>query len=410
MLSGQVATALAALIGIRLLTEYVPPQVYGSVTLMIGIATLGQNLFCTPLLQAAYRFYPDTARTENVSGLRYIITGYLKKTSLGLSAAIALGGALYCFISGESFWGICALIGYLVITVAQTLELNLLGAARRQRFVALWEAADAWCKPLLAIIAVTILGATTQSVLAGYVIATSGVYLVIRLLPLQLEGCAEPPKNPTDNTLRKGIMQYAVPLMPLAFVGWVSSLSDRYIIGGLLGLEQVGIYAAAYGLISRPFLMAAGIVSRTLRPVYNESVSENDSHRERRIFRAWLGISLAVNACGVVGILVLKKWIAFFLLAEPYRQSAMLMPWFAAGFSLQALSFVFENYLYTHKHTRGVLLGQTIGAVSSLAAAIPMILAFGLHGAAYACPIYFLFLCIAMLGIKIYYSRLPHRH
>ena len=77
---GQILTALAALVGIRLITEFVPPKVYGSVTLLIGITTLGRNLFCTPLLQACYRFYPDAERYKSISELRKIITDYLRKS------------------------------------------------------------------------------------------------------------------------------------------------------------------------------------------------------------------------------------------------------------------------------------------------------------------------------------------
>ncbi len=58
------------LLGIRLLTEFVSPEVFGTVSLLIGIATLGSTLFCNPLLQAAMRFYPELAREGQVPRLR----------------------------------------------------------------------------------------------------------------------------------------------------------------------------------------------------------------------------------------------------------------------------------------------------------------------------------------------------
>ena len=33
------------------------------------------------------------------------------------------------------------------------------------------------------------------------------------------------------------------------------AFGDRYLIAGLLTLGDLGIYAAAYGLVSRPYLM-----------------------------------------------------------------------------------------------------------------------------------------------------------
>ncbi len=54
---GKIAAALGMLVGIRLLTEKVPKEVYGTVSLLIGLITLGNNLFAAPLLQAAQRFH-----------------------------------------------------------------------------------------------------------------------------------------------------------------------------------------------------------------------------------------------------------------------------------------------------------------------------------------------------------------
>ena len=69
--------------------------------------------------------------------------------------------------------------------------------------------------------------------------------------------------------------------MPLALLGWVISLSDRYVLAGLTSPVQTGIYAAGYGLASTPFIMLDQFLALTLRPVYFDAVGQRDRRRER---------------------------------------------------------------------------------------------------------------------------------
>ncbi|MBV8267213.1 MAG: hypothetical protein JO252_12870, partial [Planctomycetaceae bacterium] len=96
LVSGQGLTAISMLVGVRLLTEAVPPEVYGAVSLMVGILTLGRNLFCFPFCQASLRFYSDAARRGQVGELRAILIRYLSRSSLLLAGLIVLLGIPYC--------------------------------------------------------------------------------------------------------------------------------------------------------------------------------------------------------------------------------------------------------------------------------------------------------------------------
>jgi len=404
--SGQVLTALATLIGIRLLTEFVSPKVYGTVALMIGLVTLGQNVFCAPLLQAAYRFYPDAALLRDVRGLRQTVSALLMKTTAVIVGIIVITGATCSLVKGIPYIVFLALAGLLVVDVCRLLEINLLSAARRQRPVAIWQAAEAFVKPGVALIAVILIGATSQAILLGYLVATGGILLFVHLSRFKFEGMDSSHSNgKVGKHLKKEIIHYALPLASLALVGWISSLSDRYIIGGLLGLRDVGIYAAAYGLINRPFMMASGVVSSTLNPVYNQSVSVQNKRLEKRIFRVWLLSTAAISAIGIVAIYFLSKWVALFCLAKEYRTGAVLMPWFAFGFSNLSLAYVFEKVLYAHKKTKLILIGQSVAAISSLAIVIPMTLQWGLRGTAAACPIYFLINLLVMLTFSFMVNK-----
>jgi O-antigen/teichoic acid export membrane protein len=396
--SGKVTTALGTLVGIRLLTEFVPKETYGKLSLIVGIMMLGNNFFTGPLFLAAQRFYPDAAISGKVPLFRHTIVSVLKWLAISLSGMVLIASLVYTHYHTLSYLVFVALAGCMVLKMALRLEVCLLTAARRQKASAVCQAAEAWGKPLFAILIVLLLGATCQSVLLGYFLATAGIVLCIHLFPIRREG-VDNSKGPfeTDKELLKNIWIYAMPLIPQALVGWVISFSDRYIVGGLLGTGAVGIYAVAYGVIGMPFLIVGASISQTLRPPYFDAVSNGDKRLEKKMLRTRLMTVLLVSAFGVIAVYCLRHWIAVIFLAEEYRSSTLLMPWIAAGMGFQILAQVFDCVLFAYKRTKLILLSQIIGAIVCVLSVFLLTIRFGLLGAAIACPVYFLSLVIVKL-------------
>lgn len=71
-----------------------------------------------------------------------------------------------------------------------------------------------------------------------------------------------------------------------------------------------------------------------------------------------------------------------------------MVPWIAFGYVLYAIEQVFEQKLLARKRSFAVLVAQIFGAAASIAVTIPLVMRFGMMGAAYACPIYFLIQCM----------------
>jgi len=404
---GKITTALGTLIGVRLITEFVPKEVYGKFSLLIGIATLGSNLFAYPLISAAQRFHPEMALSGNVPQLRHAIVGILKWTVGTLASLILLGG--FFIKSGIlSYWVFVALVTFIVVQVMRNLEIGFLIAARRQKEVAIWSMSEAWLKPAFAVLLVILLGDTPQSVLLGYFAAFTSILLCFHLLPVSVEG-SNNSKIPieTDTELTANIRRYAMPLVPLALVAWISSLSDRYIISGMLGVGQVGLYAAGYGLISLPFLMAGDIIGQTLRPPYYQAVSAGNITLGKKLLRTQLSITVLVCAAGVVAVYFLRNLIATFLLAEEYRNAVSLMPWIAAGITLQIIAQIFEGILIAYKRTGFLLIVHSLGAVVCVLSVYILIGRFNLIGAAMACPVYYLSMLITGIVMATIASKQP---
>jgi O-antigen/teichoic acid export membrane protein len=386
---GQGMAALGTLVGIRLLTEFLSPEIFGAVSLLIGVGALVLGVCCTPWMQAALRYYPERAAAGQVHVLRRAVTNGMRNSVVFGIAALVLMGIVYSASFGESFTVPLLLAGLVLVDIVRTVETTFFNAARRQKPYALWTAAEAWMRPLLALVAVLLFGMTTDSVMAGYLLASLAL-LVVMFNGAEREGMTDRHSAVEfDDEMRRSIWKYALPLVPLAVIAWITGLSGRYIIGGFLGLKEAGIYAAAYGLVSRPFLMLGHVVELTLRPLYQNAVSHHNHGHARKILSAWMALLTVTAGVGLTAIILWHDQIAALLLGEQYRSGAKLLPWIAGGYYLLIVSYVYERVCYAYGKTRYVLVIQVFGGVTCLAITTFAVMYWGLYGAVVAIPIYF---------------------
>ena len=344
------------------------------------------GLLCAPPLQALLRFYPDAEQNNGLHELRRQIVRYLK-FGVGIAGIVfVIIGGITASLSYGSFPSFLLLTGVFCVDVIRGYAINIFNASRNQRPIALWMIAESFVRPLAAIILVVILGAHVENILIGYGFASFCIWLLFKNI-IFIEANSFPPVGP-NQYLKSDLLKYSLPLVPLAIVGWITSLGDRYIIGGILGPAEVGIYAAGYGLISRPFLMGGGIIEQTLRPLYFEAVSQG-SDDARKIFNYWLIATIIICAIGCVAVILLKDFISILLLAEKYRVAKDLFPWIAVGYSTLVISHVYEKANYAYKNTRYVLITQSFGAIACILFSIPLAIHYGIKGVAMAIPAYF---------------------
>ena len=402
--AGVLASGLGTLVGMRLLTELVPPGTFGTVSLILGAVAFSSNVLCTPQLHAAARFYPEAVKCDDdLPRFRATLARGLRP-AVALAAALVLaGGVAWSAWTGRLGWPIFVLAAALLAAeVGRLYEMSLLNAARRQRRYASWDAAESWARPLAAALAVVALGAESESILLGYLGATASLLWLFRRLDgrrdagRRLDGPRVVGPAVVDQELAREVRAYMLPLVPLALLSWIHSVGERYLLGGLVDVGAVGVYVAAYALVQRPLSLAPRILLTTLRPAYFEAVSASCRSRERETLRLWLGAAASVLALAVAAIYLLKDLLVTLLLAESYRGAAALLPVLAIGLSCQFLSQIFNTVSLAHKRSREVLYTEIGAAVAALGGGVVLILRFGLMGAALAtCLAYLTHLTLA---------------
>ncbi len=387
---GQGMSALATLVGLRLITEFVSPDVYGTVALALGVVALAHGLAAGPLMQAVLRYHPEVASRGGEHGLRRAALRSLRKPVLtGAALLAAAAAALSVLEPGLRALALLSVLLFLA-EVARSVEVTFLNAARRQRAMALLVVIDAWLRPIAAVVLIWAWGSHGAALLAGYLLGAGIALLGFRLATRarQQSGLDAPPERPPAD-LPQRLREYALPLAALPLIGWVSGQADRYLVGSLAGVAAAGIYSALYGLASKPFLMLASGVELAVRQPFYARVSAGDRRGAVRLLALWLGGVLGVSllVCGLIALF--HEPIARALLAAEYRAHSALMGWIAFGYVLLAGAQVVERVCYACHDTRGVLGIQAIGAALSVAIGAPLVWAYGIEGAAWAVPVYF---------------------
>jgi len=406
---GQLLSALGTLVGLRMLTGLLSPHVFGEVVLVSGIVLMADGLAAAPLMQAVVKYYPEAAAANSVGVLRAATRKQLSRVTVLTGAICLIGFFLYSWFAPISPWLGPLAVALLIVEVQCQHEITLLNSARCQRITAIWMATEVWGRPIMAGALIVATGPTAVATLAGYLAASFAGLLLFK--PWRITGKArqdsgytvgtqsEPKGNelilvqgqvePKEQQLGRSLMRYSMPLVPLGVIDWITSQADRFLIGALIGVEQAGIYAAVYGLASRPFLMAGSALELWMRPVYYDAILSGSSKREKKILQLWFRAIVCAALIGTIALTIWHEEIAAVLLAAPYRTFSWLMPWIAAGYGLLLIAHLYGRICYAHHDTKAVFVIETIGSVVSLIAAAYGLMQFGVAGAAYAVPVYF---------------------
>ncbi|QSA98581.1 lipopolysaccharide biosynthesis protein [Methylococcus sp. EFPC2] len=383
-LLGQVGSGLLLLAGTRLTTELVPPEVYGQVALFNGLVGLGVTLLAYPLVSAAMRLLPEY---QYLGGKNAFIGGLHRLMGIAMLLACLLyasGAGLYLWQYRDDALPWLAAGALLVVTMQRELGIHLLIGERRQREASLWQTADSLLRPTLAILLVWSLGAQAHLVLAGYALAG--------LLGYAWSGrnrTANAYSPETDGAVRRDILRYALPLLPMELMSWFNALGDRYVVGYYLGPQDVGLYAAVYTLTNEAFHRAAIVLLRSYQPVYFADHSHRRTKQATKTWWLWILSVVVMGAAGVTALFWLKDWVVGLLLAPAYRAGAELMPVIGLGCALQALATVMAQPLYARKATRRLIPGRLAGTLTAVIALPWLVSSEGLMGAATAAPVYF---------------------
>lgn len=312
--AGQMLSFLGAFAGIKVLTTVMQPEGYGQLALGMTIAGLLNMFLYGPIGQVVGRFF-SVCREKNELRVYFFI---LKKAHIAcgliLLVFICLTAILTNVLAGGK-WALLVIMASLfgVVSGINVSFLSLQGAIRQRKVVALHQGIDAWLRPALAIAALYLFSNNVYFALSGYILGTLMITLSQWVFALKNAAVKEHwnGTSPGKKVVRANVQEfyaYANPFILWAGIVAVSMYADRWIIQGLFGAEEVGVYVAIYQIANAPIALLFGIINQFILPIIFERAGALTSVAQTESSARLLNQTVLVS----VFIMLLVIVVAFF--------------------------------------------------------------------------------------------------
>ena len=165
----------------------------------------------------------------------------------------------------------------------------------------------------------------------------------------------------------KSLFKFAWPISIAVGMGWIQSLGYRYIMEGRIGLVELGLFVAGFG-ISAGLLSAVDTIFATYyQPKFYARITEDNPNEQSHAWIEYAQAILPALLLTSVFIMAMASELTDLLLGDSYRQSARFVVWGALAELTRLTTAVFGMAAHARMHTRLLLLPNLVGAVGAMA-------------------------------------------
>lgn len=285
---GQLLGFVGSFIGIKVLTTVMGPKGYGELALGLTIAGLFNMFIYGPLANVIARFFPIYRERQELG----VFFAVLKKMHFYLAGSLAViagvaGLVLWILIGRE--W---ALIGFTAILYGIVAGVNasyisLQSAIRQRQVVALHQGVDVWLRTVLSIFFLLVAGANGYSALLGYVLGTclitvSQTYFARKNNEISCFWNQLSVGKERYGASWHEFANYASSFVVFSLFAAISMYSDRWVIQGLYGSKEVGIYAAISQIAIAPTNLLFASINQFMVPIIFERAGSMSTVKQRQ--------------------------------------------------------------------------------------------------------------------------------
>lgn len=407
---GQVAVALGALVGVRLLTGVLLPAEYGELALALTVTTLVTQVLFGPLSGATLRFFgpaQESGRIQAFVGASRHLLG--QATVILLALSIAVVRAL--MLTARTSWTALAVLAFVfALLLGYGSVLDGVQNAARQRVIVSWHSGLAvWLRYLLAVVLVSALGAYSSIAMLGYVVASFLVlgsqYLFFHRRILVLAGHASVTMSAEDTAhWTRKMRNYAWPFAVWGIFTWLQLSSDRWALQVFASTTDVGLYTALYQLGYYPVTLLATVVMQLVMPViFSRAGDASDSGRvaeAHRLNRQVVTATLAGTCAATIAAFFLHDLVFALFTAPEYRVVSPLLPLVVLGGGLFATGQMASLRLLSKNDTKALLAPKVGTALIGVAANMIGAWLLGVAGVAIASVVFGTVYCAWLLSIR----------
>lgn len=174
------------------------------------------------------------------------------------------------------------------------------------------------------------------------------------------------------------LLRFGFPQIPAGVLGQVMAMTDRYVLGTLLSLRDVGVYSIGVTMASVLKLFPVAFAT-AWQPFAFSSLKRADAPA---MFARQASYAFVVMCFGALGISAYAPPIVRLFLPATYHPSTTVVPILVLGITIQATTSFVVTSLNVARQTSRIPMAAAIGAIGSLAGSLLLIPRFGAIGAA----------------------------
>ena len=174
-------------------------------------------------------------------------------------------------------------------------------------------------------------------------------------------------------------LRYGSPQVPTGVLGQAMAMTDRFVLGLYLSLQDVGVYSIGLTMASVLKLFPVAFASAWM-PFAFSSLGRADA---QVMFARQASYAFAVMCFAALGAALWAGPIVELVLPSAYHQAPAVIPVLVLGITIQATTSFASTSLNVAKRTSRITLAAAIGAIGSLLGSLVLIPRFGVIGAAF---------------------------
>lgn len=369
---------------LRVATTLLSPAEMGKVSLVLTTTAF----FALFLVNPVGMFINRRIHAWQASGAaRHYLVRYVNY--LLFVAVIAAISVPILYMTGLVNFGVS--VGWLILLVSGSLlfntinqtaipSLNLLGDSRRFVFLTVATVAASFA---FATLFVKFVQPSAHYWLLGLLLGQTFVGMIgTKVLFKQLR-TQSIPMSPLiiDRRHVQALFSFAWPVSIAAGLGWMQGQGYRYLIEGQLGLAQLGIFIAGYGISAGMIAGFESILTTYFQPRLYRDVNSASPAATARAWQRYAAAVIPSMILTVAVIMILAPQLTLLFLGENFQSASDYVVWGALAEAARMLIGIYSLIAHVHMRTRWLMLPNLLGAIVAITLCAILIPSLGAMGA-----------------------------
>lgn len=380
---GRVAHFLLLLVMLRASTTLLPPAELGRVTLITTATAFFAYLFLNPVGMYINRHLHAWETAGQIAGYFYQFRRYVLIVSS--IAVIVLGLTTWSGVYSlhvEPAWLFVLVGGSLLFGTANQVyipSLNLLGY--RGWYIVLTLATTV-SGLVLAVLLTTQLGYAAEFWLLGIL---AGQFLLAglgqRIFNRKVQQAGSTLRK-TDNSRPdlSAVYHFAWPIAITAGLGWVHYQGYRFLLEGSLGLRELGLYVAGYGIGIGIMAAYESIQQTYFQPAFYRAVSQGGVAEQSQAWSQYAGAIFPSLILLLFFSIATAQDLTGLLLGPDYQTASRYAVWGMLAEAMRVIAGVFVLAAHARKKTYLTIAPNILGAVLAILLVFILMPSFGADG------------------------------